>query len=397
MSGERRNVWHPWFVAAEQRSQWHTRQATMKGDVSMTIRLTCSCGRRMQFRDESAGRKSQCKGCGKTVRIPNVPRSADRDDFSSLLNAAIKDTRSAEAVDLQREAAQRAVSGEFIGRPAPCPFCGQPISRSAEACRHCQRSLRVGHCACCGAESDLRKKPSDGRKKASCRCNVSVVVWGDGEFDGLCTNCGRTLKDCRPWGSTAFNGIFASPEAMFRPCPCCAVDQLLDAEIKPVRNELDPLLALPGADGAKPRRKKTRSDEWRLEKLSQLISDLGKKVNAAHGAARAEKGVGTGLVKGIIGASLLGPIGIGLAAMSEQGREARIAEETGLIALSEKLQTAVRLRSALCKALEIDDAQAKALARSEAVLKGCGIGCLGIVLITILVVVVGNAVSYWFR
>ncbi|MCA9048020.1 MAG: hypothetical protein KDA89_04795 [Planctomycetaceae bacterium] len=117
----------------------------------------------------------------------------------------------------------------------------------------------------------------------------------------------------------------------------------------------------------------------------------------ANRQANAEKGVGQGLIKGILGASIFGDFGIGLAAMSEQSRAAAIAEWTGLTALSEKQETAIRLPTAFCKATEVKDAEAKSHTGNEALAAGCGIDCLSIIVITIVSVAVGNAVSYGWK
>ena len=45
-------------------------------ELAMPIRFTCSCSKKLQVRDELAGKNVRCPGCGMTLRVP-APRETD--------------------------------------------------------------------------------------------------------------------------------------------------------------------------------------------------------------------------------------------------------------------------------------------------------------------------------
>lgn len=46
----------------------------------MPIQITCSCGRALRVRDEVAGKRARCPGCGNILLIPEPQTSLNADD-----------------------------------------------------------------------------------------------------------------------------------------------------------------------------------------------------------------------------------------------------------------------------------------------------------------------------
>src|SRR5260370_36412686 len=44
----------------------------------MTIRITCKCGKQVQTRDENAGKRMKCPGCGGVVTMPAAGAAAPK-------------------------------------------------------------------------------------------------------------------------------------------------------------------------------------------------------------------------------------------------------------------------------------------------------------------------------
>src|SRR6185437_6872201 len=46
----------------------------------MSIEFSCACGKRFKVRDELAGKRGKCTGCGKAVLIPRGPEPEPEPD-----------------------------------------------------------------------------------------------------------------------------------------------------------------------------------------------------------------------------------------------------------------------------------------------------------------------------
>lgn len=70
----------------------------------MAIDMTCGCGRTMRAKDEHAGRRARCQGCGQILTVP-VPRAAVDDDKPIIADEddAVDSSREAELLMALRE------------------------------------------------------------------------------------------------------------------------------------------------------------------------------------------------------------------------------------------------------------------------------------------------------
>ena len=50
----------------------------------MAIEVSCECGKRLRARDELAGRKARCPGCGKSIVVPMKVRADVEEDIFAL-------------------------------------------------------------------------------------------------------------------------------------------------------------------------------------------------------------------------------------------------------------------------------------------------------------------------
>src|SRR5437588_3611300 len=48
----------------------------------MSIVVSCDCGKRLRARDEDAGKRAKCPGCGKTLVVPQKESDSDLYDLS---------------------------------------------------------------------------------------------------------------------------------------------------------------------------------------------------------------------------------------------------------------------------------------------------------------------------
>lgn len=90
----------------------------------MSIRVKCQCGKQLAVKDEYAGKRVKCPGCGGAVVIPQAQPAAkdDEDGISGLLD------------DVGMRAGV-----------ARCPGCGAEMSENAVLCVMCGFDLRRGH------------------------------------------------------------------------------------------------------------------------------------------------------------------------------------------------------------------------------------------------------------
>lgn len=88
----------------------------------MTIHVSCQCGKQLAIKDEFAGKRVKCPGCGGPLVVP-APQPAGADDGIS---------------DLLDDVGMR----EGVMR---CPGCGAELSTEAVLCVMCGFDLRKGH------------------------------------------------------------------------------------------------------------------------------------------------------------------------------------------------------------------------------------------------------------
>src|SRR4051794_21009052 len=92
----------------------------------MSIVVSCGCGKQLRARDELAGRKAKCPGCGATLRIP-VKAFDPEEDVADLIGpppavaptaiaASLPASRAFASSDEQRTSLAGAVA---LARPAP--------------------------------------------------------------------------------------------------------------------------------------------------------------------------------------------------------------------------------------------------------------------------------------
>lgn len=68
----------------------------------MPIQIPCSCGKNLQVKDELAGKRIRCSGCGGVLEVP-IPASADM----NLVPAVAVDTPSEPPTEAEPEVADR--------------------------------------------------------------------------------------------------------------------------------------------------------------------------------------------------------------------------------------------------------------------------------------------------
>lgn len=88
----------------------------------MPIKVSCQCGKRLSVKDEYAGKRVKCPGCGRTLSIPQPQAAGGGEGMSDLLD------------DVGVRAG--------VNR---CPGCGVEIPEEAVLCVMCGFDLRRGH------------------------------------------------------------------------------------------------------------------------------------------------------------------------------------------------------------------------------------------------------------
>ena len=88
----------------------------------MPISVSCTCGARLQVRDDAAGKKAKCPKCGAVLP---VPAAAPDDGFRIL----------------EEEGTAPATAGPPSPSMKRCAYCGGRIPGPVEQCLHCGRAL----------------------------------------------------------------------------------------------------------------------------------------------------------------------------------------------------------------------------------------------------------------
>jgi hypothetical protein len=90
----------------------------------MTINVTCQCGKRIAVKDEFAGKRVKCPGCGGPLLIPQTTPA--RGDDGHCISDLLDDVGMKSGV-------------------ARCPGCGAEMAAEAVLCVMCGFDLRRGH------------------------------------------------------------------------------------------------------------------------------------------------------------------------------------------------------------------------------------------------------------
>ncbi len=89
----------------------------------MSISLSCECGRALRVKDEAAGRKVRCPGCGNVLPVPRPATDTDAED--EALDILLTESAGNESPSPPPKAAAEHVQ-EPPRRPAPPPESSRP-------------------------------------------------------------------------------------------------------------------------------------------------------------------------------------------------------------------------------------------------------------------------------
>jgi hypothetical protein len=127
----------------------------------MSFVVSCQCGKQFRVKDDQAGKKAKCPGCGTALRLdpgasapPPPPRpQATEDESDPFANFDLE-----AAAAMERNAVVDENQGPRVAAPPPrarasggggpqqkaCPSCGSMISAFAMRCEHCGASFAPG-------------------------------------------------------------------------------------------------------------------------------------------------------------------------------------------------------------------------------------------------------------
>jgi DNA-directed RNA polymerase subunit RPC12/RpoP len=111
----------------------------------MSFNIRCECGKQFKVKDENAGKKAKCPGCGR-VLVLNRPAAAPPSSAPELDGLAAMAEMERNAVVEENapvEAPRRQAAGPQYARIA-CPHCGTMIPAQALICEACRNPIRGG-------------------------------------------------------------------------------------------------------------------------------------------------------------------------------------------------------------------------------------------------------------
>src|SRR5882762_7508713 len=100
----------------------------------MTIRATCKCGKQVQTRDENAGKRMKCPGCGEVVTMPAAAAAATK-PTPAATKPALAPGKPSPAEDKPATVSfscdcgkQLHAKAEQGGKRVKCPACGTVLT-----------------------------------------------------------------------------------------------------------------------------------------------------------------------------------------------------------------------------------------------------------------------------
>ena len=130
----------------------------------MSISVSCdSCGKQLKVKDDAAGKRVKCPGCGKAVQIPQSDdvMDAEADDDNPFAGGDI----SSDGPDYDRK---------------PCPACGEMIVNTAAKCRFCGEIF----------DATLKKSSKAQSGKSGGNATDAAMTTGDWVVAILCSGIG---------------------------------------------------------------------------------------------------------------------------------------------------------------------------------------------------------------
>jgi predicted RNA-binding Zn-ribbon protein involved in translation (DUF1610 family) len=143
----------------------------------VAIRVTCSaCGKTLQARDSSAGKKAKCPGCGAVIEVPEAIYDAE-EIADAGAGASPEDEFS--GMDF----------GGYEEAPADdrraCPACGEMIKTSASRCRYCGEVFDAGLKRKAKKKKSRRSVAEDDENLSAGEWVVAILCSGIGCIMGI--------------------------------------------------------------------------------------------------------------------------------------------------------------------------------------------------------------------
>jgi hypothetical protein len=83
--------------------------------MAMAIIVSCTCGKQLQARDEYAGKRLKCPGCGATIAVPAAESAAAGAAAATVITFSCKCGKTFQ------------VDAKLAGRKSKCTACGEPL------------------------------------------------------------------------------------------------------------------------------------------------------------------------------------------------------------------------------------------------------------------------------